>query len=48
MIEGGGMSMEYNDLTKPASEVTRQVHQQMKSLLDFEDAHEKTALCTTA
>ncbi|MCH1940663.1 alkyl/aryl-sulfatase [Holdemania massiliensis] len=33
--------MEYNDLTKPASEVTRQVHQQMKSLLDFEDAHEK-------
>ena len=33
--------MEYNDLSKPASEATRQIHQAMKTLLDFDDPHEK-------
>ncbi len=33
--------MEYNDLPKPASEATRQIHQAMKTLLDFDDPHEK-------
>ena len=33
--------MEYNDLSKPASAATRQIHQAMKTLLDFDDPHEK-------
>ena len=33
--------MEYNDLSKLASEATRQIHQAMKTLLDFDDPHEK-------
>ena len=38
--------MEYNDLSKPASAATRQIHQAMKTLLDFDDPHEKEcALC---
>ena len=33
--------MEYNDLSKPASAATCQIHQAMKTLLDFDDPHEK-------